>query len=123
MKHPLRIRLILDDGFEYETYYHKSGYLECELHYLNHQLHRKNAPARINYYPSGETDYEEWYLNGKLHRTNGPAVIKRNQSGGISLKEWWVNDKLINVEKWLKENRYKWPLNKEKEIEFLLRFA
>ena len=103
--------------------YHDTGAVCTKSWRENFKYHRTDGPAFIRYYPSGETDYEEWYLNGKLHRTNGPAVIKRNQSGGISLKEWWVNDKLINVEKWLKENRYKWPLNKEKEIEFLLRFA
>ena len=85
--------------------------------------HRTDIPAIIHYYPSGKVKSELWWIHGKYHRTNGPALIKRNQSGGISLQKWYLNGEEIFPYEWLKENKYRWPLNKEKQTELLLTFG
>ena len=85
--------------------------------------HNNNLPAIIYYYSSGKVKSEHWWINGKYHRTTGPALIKRYQSGEIFLQKWYLHNKEIFPYEWLQENRYRWPLNKEKEIEFLLRFG
>lgn len=103
--------------------YYPDGDLHSEKWHLNNKLHREDGPAYIRYNPSGKIDYEEWHLNGKLHRTDGPSFIIYNHSERISFQKWYLHGKEIYPYEWLKENRYKWPLNKEKEIEFLLRFA
>ena len=111
--------------------YEPSGEVASEYHYLNSKLHRTDGPAFIEYWPSYSNypqlekmvEIEEWYLNGLRHRTNGPARIKRYKTGVISSQKWYLHDKEIFPYEWLKENRYRWPLNKEKEIELLLMFG
>lgn len=78
------------------------------------ECHREDGTAWI-----GNTGWY-WYYRSKLHRTNGPARLIKSTNE----LDWIVNGRVItyNVEQWLKETGYNWPLNKEQETEFKLRF-
>lgn len=76
----------------------------------------------IEHYSTGELLSERWYVNNRLHRTDGPAAIWYYNSGKVYVAYWFLNGKRIYSEDWLKETGYKWPFNKQQEIEFLLRF-
>ena len=103
--------------------YYRTGEILSKSWHLNGIYHRTDGPAIIDYFKSGEIQYEEWYLNNKQHRTNGPASISCYETGEIKNEYWWLNGKDVYPEEWLEKNGYKWPLNKEQEIEFLLVFG
>ena len=103
--------------------YYTCGKIWSKHWYLYGKEHRDSEPAIIYYYKSGKVKSEEWYLNGKYHRACGPAGITYSESGIIQSEVWYLNDEEIEPHEWLKENRYRWPLNKEKQTELLLTFG
>ena len=103
--------------------YYQTGEISSEYWYVNGVPHRTDGPAMIVYYPSGKIKFTEWLVNGKYHRIDGPAQIFYQETGEIKSEYWHLNDKDIYPKRWLEENGYKWPLNKQQQIELLLRFA
>ena len=110
-----------------KEYYNESG-----------QLHKIDGPAVE--FPSGTT---VWYQNGKLHRVGGPAFVHHDGTTGwfqtgachrldgpayenpmSGLNEWYINDRNITmeVEPWLKEQGFTWPLDEQAQSLFILRF-
>ena len=107
--------------------YSKSGEIEYVAWWLNGKRHRTDGPAMLKYYESGEIQHEEWYLNDELHREDGPAGIEYYDSNtkDIYKEYYFLNGKNFSQEEWqwIIENNYKWPLNKQQHIEFLLVFG
>jgi hypothetical protein len=64
-----------------------------ESYYINGELHREDAPARITTAPDG-TRSEEWYRHDERDREDGPAVISRN--GERLFFEHWFRDGLLH---------------------------
>ena len=116
-------KLHREDGPAYISYYIHDQTLYSERWCINGLPHREDGPAEIFYSFSGGVTNEHWYLNDKRHRIDGPAWIDYHPSGKIKDRDWYLNDKRIRPEQWLKENRYRWPLNKEKQTELLLTFG
>lgn len=82
------------DGPAFEEYFDDTS-LKVQAWYYMGKLHRKNAPAYINYKPDR---IEQWYVNGSLHRKNGPAEVI-----------YFYNTDIIKTEAFYK-NGSKWGL-------------
>ena len=103
--------------------HYSTGELFSERWFVNDRLHRTDGPAIIHYYPTGEVKFADWFLNGRFHRVCGPAEVSYSICGKTQYISWWIYGKAIEPYDWLQENGYKWPLNKQQQIELLLRFA
>ena len=108
--------------------YGDNGEILCESWYLNGKMHKTDAPADIYYNDIGEIIAEFWHLNGKYHRIDGPAYIQSQgfqigPTGEVHSERWYIKGKEIEPNKWLEENGYTWPLNKDQQTELLLSFA
>src|SRR4051812_7124115 len=79
------------------------------------EYHRVDGPALE--FSDGN---KYWFINDCRHRSDGPAV---EQNG---TKMWFLYGNHIpheEVDKWLEENDYTYPFNKEIQTEFILRFS
>ena len=112
-----------EDGPAVIEYYTCGKKIQSEYWYLKGKRHRTDGPARLTYNLSGDIEFKEWYLNGKCHRVDGPAHIEYYSWGEIAYEEWNLKGLMISPEKWLEENGYTWPLNKDQQTELLLMFG
>ena len=103
--------------------YFESGQIQSEKWYPYGVLHRTDGPAYVTYFDHGGIQEENWYLNGKRHRSNGPAYIFYKYDKSIWMIIWYLHGNPIRPEIWLTENKYKYPLTKDQETEFLLVFG
>ena len=112
-----------EDGPAVIEYYTCGKKIQSEHWYLEGKRHRNDGPALTIYSDSGEICVKEWWMSGKRHRTDGPAYIDFRTNGRIEYTIWCLNGKQIRPDEWLKENNYKWPLNKNQQTELLLTFG